>query len=197
MRAFHRASRYLGAGNNVSLYEGKQRSPSVLGQATLAPQSLSIREIQLSRRACKPGSVRVPHLRAALRRSSLCDIRLRTPDATMCGKRAGRSRRRSGESLAVLLRVGFARPASLDAAGALLPHHFTLADARSRISTALRRFVSVALSFGSPRQAVSRHPCPAEPGLSSSLLRDPRSPGALDLHSIPQRSSKEIANRPS
>jgi hypothetical protein len=88
--------------------------------------------ISVSRRACKPGSVHVSRLRAALRRSSLCDIRRRMPDATMCGKRAGRSRRRSGESLAVLLRVGFARPASLDAAGALLPHHFTLAKTRSR-----------------------------------------------------------------
>jgi len=39
--------------------------------------------------------------------------------------------RERGESLSVLLPVGFARPAILTAAGALLPHHFTL-TARKR-----------------------------------------------------------------
>ena len=44
--------------------------------------------------------------------------------------------------------------------GRLLPCLFTLT---------LRRLFSVALSFGSPRPAVNRHPCPAEPGLSSRI----------------------------
>src|SRR5262245_42183234 len=46
-------------------------------------------------------------------------------------------------------------------AGELLPHRFTL--------TALAGggLLSVALSVGSPPLAVSQHPCPVEPGLSS------------------------------
>ncbi len=42
------------------------------------------------------------------------------------------------------------------------PHHFALTARQNG-----RRYVSVALSGGSPRPAVSRHRCPAESGLSS------------------------------
>src|SRR5436305_1012992 len=51
----------------------------------------------------------------------------------------------------VLLQMGFTRPADHPAAGELLPHHFTLAR-RSR------RYVSVALSLGSPPLGVTQHP---------------------------------------
>src|SRR5690606_28365351 len=53
-----------------------------------------------------------------------------------------------------LLRVGFARPPRYHDAGALLPHHFTLTPT---LRGGSRRFVSVALSVGSRRPAVSRH----------------------------------------
>ena len=46
------------------------------------------------------------------------------------------------------------------------PHHFALTAKLSRKSR--RRYVSVALSGGSPRPAVSRHRCPVKPGLSSA-----------------------------
>src|SRR5579872_5862251 len=78
---------------------------------------------------------------------------------------SGRAARAASGNPTVLLRVGFARPTPLGAAGALLPHHFTLTARRT-----VRRFVSVALSFESPRPAVSWHPCPTEPGLSSGLF---------------------------
>ena len=51
----------------------------------------------------------------------------------------------------VLLRVGFARPAGLPAAGELLPRHFTLACTG-------KRYVSVALSVGLPLLGVTQHP---------------------------------------
>src|SRR5437879_4522105 len=53
----------------------------------------------------------------------------------------------------VLLQMGFARPACHHAAGALLPHHFTLTRSR-------RRYVSVALSVGSPPLGVTQHLSP-------------------------------------
>ena len=54
-------------------------------------------------------------------------------------------------SYSVLLRVGFTQPAGHPAAGALLPHRFTLTR-RSE------RSVSVALSVASPRLGVTQHP---------------------------------------
>ena len=51
----------------------------------------------------------------------------------------------------VLLRVGFAHPAGLPAAGELLPRHFTLACLS-------KRYVSVALSVGLPLLGVTQHP---------------------------------------
>ena len=62
----------------------------------------------------------------------------------------------------ILHRVGFTSRASRQAAGELLPR-LSILTARTR------RFISVALSLESPPPAVSRHPCPAVPGLSSYL----------------------------
>src|SRR3954447_24732535 len=66
-----------------------------------------------------------------------------------------------------LHRVGFAWPACRHAAGALLPHHFTLAGSGLTCCPVLRRCVSVALSRGFPRVGFPDHPCPAVSGLSS------------------------------
>jgi hypothetical protein len=52
---------------------------------------------------------------------------------------------------AILLQVGFTRDRVTADRRALLPHDFTIAELP-------RLFVSVALSFESPRQAVSLHP---------------------------------------
>ena len=49
-----------------------------------------------------------------------------------------------------LLQVGFSRPDGHPPAGALLPHHFTLTRQSGR-------YVSVALSVGSPLPGVTRH----------------------------------------
>src|SRR6202022_989674 len=56
-------------------------------------------------------------------------------------------------SYSVLLRVGFTEPASLPAAGGLLPAPFHL---RRHLRDGC--VFSVALSFGSPRPGVTRHP---------------------------------------
>jgi len=71
----------------------------------------------------------------------------------------------------VLLRVGFARPAGLPAAGELLPHHFTLA----RLS---ERYVSVALSVGLPLLGVTQHPARRSPDFPP-CVRDTERPPAL------------------
>ena len=51
-----------------------------------------------------------------------------------------------------LLRMGFTQPTGHPAAGELLPHHFTLTPSASE------RYVSVALSVGSPLLGVTQHP---------------------------------------
>ena len=63
-------------------------------------------------------------------------------------------------SSTVLLRIGFTGPRGLPRAGELLPRLSTLTGNT-------RRYISVALSLGSPPAAVSRYPCPLELGLSS------------------------------
>ena len=63
-------------------------------------------------------------------------------------------------SSTVLLRIGFTGPRSLPRAGELLPRLSTLTGKS-------RRYISVALSLGSPPAAVSRYSCPGELGLSS------------------------------
>ena len=62
---------------------------------------------------------------------------------------------------AVLLRIGFAEPCSSPHAGELLPRLSTLTHQNGM------RYISVALSLGSPPAAVSRYSCPVELGLSS------------------------------
>ena len=59
--------------------------------------------------------------------------------------------RRPSTLYSVLLRVGFSQPAGHPAAGELLPHHFTLTLHKER-------YVSVALSVGSPLLGVTQHP---------------------------------------
>ncbi len=63
-------------------------------------------------------------------------------------------------SSTVLLRIGFTGPRGLPRAGELLPR-------LSILTGKSRRYLSVALSLGSPPAAVSRYPCPEELGLSS------------------------------
>src|ERR1700761_1919398 len=60
--------------------------------------------------------------------------------------------------------------------GALLPHHFTLTGAAY---TALRRYLSVALSVGSRLPGVTWHLALAEPGLSSMCKSTQRLSGRL------------------
>ena len=74
----------------------------------------------------------------------------------------------------VLLRMGFTQPTGHPAAGELLPHHFTLAPLKAG------RYVSVALSIGSPLLGVTQHPArwssdfpPAYGGRSPGLLNPP------------------------
>jgi hypothetical protein len=67
-----------------------------------------------------------------------------------------------------LHRVGFAWPACRHAAGALLPHHFTLAGDGPHVrARRLGGVISVALSRGFPRVGSPDHPRPAVSGLSS------------------------------
>ncbi len=63
----------------------------------------------------------------------------------------------------VLLRIGFTSPRSLLSGGELLPRLSTLTDKS-------RRYISVALSLGSPPAAVSRYSRPVELGLSSDKI---------------------------
>ena len=67
---------------------------------------------------------------------------------------------------------GLPRPASHPAAGELLPHHFTLT---LRWHTSAGRYVSVALSLGSPPLVVSQHPAL----WSSDFPRRSAAPGVL------------------
>ena len=74
-----------------------------------------------------------------------------------------------------LLPMGFAGPTRHRAAGALLPHHFTLAGDQRR------RCLSVALSVGSPRLAVNQH----------RALRSPDFPRTSDARDHPSRSGPD------
>lgn len=68
----------------------------------------------------------------------------------------------------VLLRMGFAVPVCCQTSGALLPHRFTLTGPKAS------GLLSVALSVGSPRPVVNRHPVSVKSGLSSLALRQAR-----------------------
>ena len=70
-------------------------------------------------------------------------------------------------SCLALHRAGFAWPPRHRDAGALLPHHFTLACARLSYWRAIGGVISVALSRGFPRVGVTHRPCPVVSGLSS------------------------------
>ena len=70
--------------------------------------------------------------------------------------------RANGSLQSALLRIGFAGPHGLPCAGELLPRLSTLTGQG-------RRYLSVALSLGSPPAAVSRYSCPVELGLSSDI----------------------------
>ena len=86
----------------------------------------------------------------------------------------------------ILLRMGFARPASRPAAGALLPHHFTLTGAPAKALAHLAHWAgsggvfSVALSLRSPSLAVSEHPA-----LWSSDFPQPRTSGTAAIRPAP------------
>ena len=64
----------------------------------------------------------------------------------------------------VLLRIEFTGTDASTPSRGLLPHVSTLAPPPNR---AAGRFISVALFLESPPAAVSRYPCPVQPGLSS------------------------------
>ncbi len=93
--------------------------------------------------ACKPGSVKDDH---PSRTAVTCRLKRHYPR----GRRAT-----SFPSYLALLRVGFTWPISRLIAGGLLHHLFTLT---SLICRGARRYVSVALSLGSPPPEVIRHP---------------------------------------
>jgi len=91
-----------------------------------------------------------------LSRASIC-LGRQLPDASsgQPGADAAPGQRRSPKGLApysALLRAGFGQPVCHHTAGALLPHHFTLAH------LAAGGVVSVPLSVGSPRLGVTQRP---------------------------------------
>ena len=90
-------------------------------------------------------------------------LRKRLPDSF--SSLPGGSASRVNASCQTLLPMGFARPMRLRTAGALLTRHFTVACPKAGC------VISVALSVGSPRPAVSRHRCSMKPGLSSRSRR--------------------------
>src|SRR4051812_42528349 len=75
----------------------------------------------------------------------------------------------------VLLPVGLALPPLLPRTRCALTAPFQ----PCRTFRVLGGVISVALSLGSPPPDVIRYRLSVEPGLSSTLLRDPRSPGHL------------------
>src|SRR3972149_12192631 len=85
------------------------------------------------------------------------------------------TRGRAGHPLSsylALLRVGFARPASHPAAGALLPHHFTLTRPRRAVC-----FCGTFRRVTPPGRYPA--PCPAELGLSSPARGGSGHPASL------------------
>ena len=97
----------------------------------------------------------------AYKPSSVVDSHLSWPDvATRLTPPPRNAQGYASCSSTVLLRIGFTGPRGLPRAGELLPRLSTLTG----IS---RRYISVALSLGSPPAAVSRYSCPEELGLSS------------------------------
>src|SRR5205807_9933494 len=99
--------------------------------------------------ACKPGSVECGHLS-------------RVPVTRHLQQSTRGSAGRLISPYVTLLRVGGTEPAGYPAAGALLPHLFTLAPARGW-------YVSVALSSVSPSLGVTQHPALRRPDLPRPL----------------------------
>ena len=142
---------------------GRDREPgrrrSVLLSWTPQPSDVCVQ----GEPACKPASVprEVPGWRP-----SIWDRRCRRPRAVHQGTRPGQPPRprRRGRCVpySTLLRVGFTEPTGHPAAGALLPHRFTLAALLAgRRSTLCGTVLRVAPTGGWPA------PCPVEAGLSS------------------------------
>ena len=100
----------------------------VVPWSALAAGAAQVRAVMQGEPACKPASVprEVPGWRP-----SIWDRRRRRPRAVHQGTRPGQPPRprRRGRCVpySTLLRVGFTEPAGHPAAGALLPHRFTLA----------------------------------------------------------------------
>ena len=79
-----------------------------------------------------------------------------------------------------LLRVGFAKPPRCRDAGALLPHRFSFSSAANRRGV----FFSVALSVGSRRPAVSRHPALWSPDFPHASFPRRAAVQPTPLHSL-------------
>ena len=73
-----------------------------------------------------------------------------------------------------LLRMGFTQPTGHPVAGGLLPHHFTLT-----LPVWEGRYVSVALSIGSPLLGITQHPARWSSDFPP-LPKEGRPPGLLD-----------------
>ena len=126
-----------------------------------------VRAVRQGEPACKPASV--PGGSPGWR-PSIWDRRCRRPRAVHQGTRPGQPPRprRRGRCVpySTLLRVGFTEPTGHPAAGALLPHRFTLAAPLVRAGG----LFSVALSCGSPRLAVGQHPALWRPDFPRSRV---------------------------
>ena len=105
--------------------------------------------------ACKPGSVRRRCLRGA---GGAAVISLGPAVARGLEQPTRGSAGRLISPYLALLRVGFAWPARRRAAGGLLPRRCTLTG-----RSCGRRYVSVALSLGSPPLGVTQHPALRSP----------------------------------
>src|SRR5574337_308257 len=152
--------------------------------------------------AYKPGSV------PGILQAATISLGRPSPDASssLPGDAAGRLISPYG----TLHQAGFAQVSGCPEPRALLPHDCTLAvgphipplAGSEPKDYAYRRYVSVALSLGSPPPGCYPAPCPVVPGLSSASLRLQRSPGLLphlsyhpDLRSEERRVGKECRSR--
>src|SRR5262249_3830771 len=120
-------------------------------------------QIKAPEKAYKPG----PVLRACAR-TAIISLGRRLPGASSGHTRephAGRASPALASGIALLFGLApdgvYRADPVTRVAGELLPHRFTLT------ALASGGLLAVALSVGSPPLAVSQHPCPAEPGLSS------------------------------
>ena len=123
----------------------------------------------------KPSSVASVHLSwAAVARG------LMRPTRGSCGVGPTPAPLRGLTPYSALLRAGFGQPVCRHTAGALLPHHFTLALLRQGYAG---RCVSVPLSVGSPRLGVTQPPALPSSHFPPPLARE-RTPGTLRSYCI-------------